>query len=139
VLSPSAKSIFGLQSKTLRLVCVVIVVLLSITITVSQRIDGRTVVFPITIDWNKQKNVTRYRLQIAADEKFQDVFFDGRVNGNRYVVTNLLPGAYYWRVAPADAGLGEFSRAARFFLSGGVVTTVQPVNRFGGSGKYRRY
>ncbi len=90
-----------------------------------QQSDGQTVVFPITIQWSKQKNVNRYRLQIAADEKFQNVFFDGQVRGNRYTVNELSPGFYYWRVAAADAQLGAFSQPVRFFLSGGVITQVK--------------
>jgi hypothetical protein len=90
-----------------------------------QQTTAREIAFPVPIQWNKQNCVTRYRLQIAADEKFQDVFFDGRVNGERYVVSGFSPGYYYWRVAPADSQLGNFSRPIRFFISGGVVTTVR--------------
>jgi hypothetical protein len=141
VLLPSAKSIFSSRSKNLRPVFLLLVVLVamgSVGIAVSQQgygqqTNGRLIVFPVTIQWNKQKNVARYRLQIAADEKFQDVFFDGRVAGNRYVVKDLLPGAYYWRVAPADSQLGAFSPPLRFFLSGGVVTTVELPHRLSGS------
>jgi hypothetical protein len=95
-----------------------------------QQTTPREIVFPVPIQWNRQRGVNRYRLQIAADGKFQDVFFDGRVMGNRYVVTSLSPGDYYWRVAPAEAQVGAFSRPTRFFVSGGVVKTV----RFPGRG-----
>lgn len=123
----SAKTTFRLQSKTLRLVLFLI---LSLSLTSSsfvtgQQSNGRVVVFPVTLQWNKQKDVSRYRLQIAADEKFQDVYFDSPVYGNRHVVKDLPPGTYYWRAAPADFQLGAFSPPVRFFLSGGVVTTVQ--------------
>jgi hypothetical protein len=129
---PSAKSIFGLQSNKLRLVFLLLVVLVSAGYSrtaLSQQINGRVIVFPVTIQWNKQKGVARYRLQIASDEKFQDVFFDGRVGGNRYTVKDLLPGSYYWRVASADTQVGTFSYPARFFLSGGVITNVQRPGR----------
>lgn len=98
-----------------------------------QQPTGREIVFPVPIQWNKQKGVTRYRMQIAADEKFQDVFIDRRVSGSRYVVSDLSPGSYYWRVAPAESQLGEFSRPVRFFVSGGVVTTVRLPNRAAGA------
>ena len=91
------------------------------------------IVFPITIQWNKQESVRKYRLQIAADEKFQDVFFDGLVAGNRYTVKALAPGSYYWRVAPADSQVGGFSRPVRFFLSGGAIISVQLSKRGSGS------
>ena len=90
----------------------------------AQQATGREVIFPVTIHWSRQKNVSRYRLQIAADEKFENVFFDRRVSGDRYIVNELSPGYYYWRVASADLQVGEFSRPVRFFISGGVVTSV---------------
>jgi hypothetical protein len=136
VLLPPTKFFFASQSKNLRLVLLLVVMLVSsgsVRTTASQPGDGNLIVFPVTIQWNKQKSVTRYRLQIAADEKFQNVFFDGRVTGYRYTVKDLFPGAYYWRVAPADSQLGAFSQPVRFFLSGGVVTTVQLPRRVSGS------
>jgi hypothetical protein len=89
----------------------------------------REFAFPVPIQWNKQKGVTRYRLQIAADEKFQNFFLDVPVVGGRYVVIGLSPGYYYWRVAPAGSHLGDFSKAVRFFISGGIVTPVRVLNR----------
>ena len=68
--------------------------------------------------------VTWYRLQIGGDETFRNIFYDRRVFGGRYTVSNLPPGYYYWRIAPADDQLGAFSRPVRFFVSGGVVTPV---------------
>ncbi len=94
---------------------------------------GHAIAFPTPIQWNKQRSVGRYRLQIAGDERFQDVFYDGLVTGERYVVSSVPPGYYYWRVAAADFDLGEFSKPVRFFVSGGVVTTVRlPARAAGG-------
>jgi hypothetical protein len=135
VSSPLAKPSFNLHSRNLRLIFALIVLLAatgSSGIASSQQF-GQVVVFPVTIQWNKQQSVSRYRLQIAADEKFQDVFFDGRVAGNRYTVDKLPPGSYYWRVAPADPQLGAFSHPVRFFLSGGAVISVQLSKRPAGS------
>ena len=84
----------------------------------------REISFPVAIQWNKQADVSTYRLQIAADEKFRDVFFDGQVTGERYVANDLPPGSYFWRVAPGDPNLGQFSPAVRFFVSGGIVKRV---------------
>jgi hypothetical protein len=89
-----------------------------------QQTGGREIAFPVTIRWNRQKAANKYRLQIAADERFQNVFFDRRVTGDRYVVKELSPGYYFWRVAPAELQVGEFSRPIRFFISGGVVMPV---------------
>jgi hypothetical protein len=91
----------------------------------AQQPEGRALVFPVTIQWNKQKAVREYRLQIAADEKFQDVFLDKRITGDRYIASELAAGSYYWRVAPAQPQLGYFSRPAKFFVSGGIVTSVK--------------
>jgi outer membrane protein assembly factor BamB len=52
------------------------------------------------IVWTKQPGVNRYRLQVAADAQFQDVLFDRLVEGDEYVVRDLNPGNYFWRVAP---------------------------------------
>lgn len=90
----------------------------------AQNSAGREVIFPVTIEWARQKTVTRYRLQIAADEAFQNIYFDRRLVGNRYSIAELSPGYYFWRVAAADNAVGSFSRPIRFFISGGVVTSV---------------
>lgn len=83
---------------------------------------GETLVFPASIQWPRQRGVTWYRLQIGGDEAFRDIYQDRRVLGDKARISDLDPGYYYWRIAPADDQLGEFSRPVRFFLSGGVVT-----------------
>ena len=119
------------QSRKLRLlVLAAIVIAPSLYLPArAQETTAREVVFPVTIQWNREKDVKRYRLQIAADEKFQNVFLDRRVAGDRFVVSELSPGYYYWRVAPADAELGDFSRPVRFFISGGTIIPVRLANR----------
>jgi len=86
----------------------------------------RPIAFPTTIQWNKQRGVTKYRLQIAEDEKFSNIYYDGPVVGERYTVTGLAPGYYYWRIAPSERQTGAFLKAARFFVSGGVVVSGMP-------------
>jgi hypothetical protein len=81
------------------------------------------IVFPTTIRWNKQRGVTKYRLQIANDADFRNVFYDGRIVGEQYVVTGLAPGYYYWRIAPSEGQTGAFLKPVRFFVSGGFVVT----------------
>jgi hypothetical protein len=93
-----------------------------------QQTPGREIAFPKTIQWNKQRGVTRYRLQVAGDKQFQNVFFDGPVAGEQYVVSGLSAGYYYWRVAPVDSR-AAFSLPVRFFISGGVVTRVRVTGR----------
>ncbi len=89
----------------------------------AQQTPGREIAFPLTIQWHKQKGVTRYRLQIAGDDGFQNVFFDGPVIGERYIVRGVSAGYYYWRVAAIDSR-AAFSWPMRVFISGGVVTPV---------------
>jgi outer membrane protein assembly factor BamB len=55
----------------------------------------------ILVRWQGKPGVSRYRLQLATDEKFEDVVFDQAVEGRQYVVRDLPPGNYFWRVAPA--------------------------------------
>lgn len=68
----------------------------------------------VRIKWDKQEGVSRYRIQIAGDERFSDVFFDGKVTGQEYVTKDLAPGTYYWRVAPADYQTRAFLKPVRF-------------------------
>lgn len=97
------------------------------TFAVGQQAGSRLISFPVAIQWNRQKGVAKYRLQIASDESFRNIFFDGRVQGERYTATGLPPGYYYWRTAPADASTGRFSVPVRFFVSGGAaITPVLP-------------
>jgi len=83
---------------------------------------GQTLVFPTSIHWPRQQNVSWYRLQIGGDETFSDIYSDRRVLGDSFRVRDLDPGYYYWRIAPADNQVGAFSRPLRFFVPGGVVT-----------------
>ncbi|HKR01862.1 MAG TPA: PQQ-binding-like beta-propeller repeat protein, partial [Pyrinomonadaceae bacterium] len=60
--------------------------------------------------WPGQQGVLRYRLQFARDEQFNDIVFDRAVYGTEYVVTELGPGRYFWRVAPAVKETGTYSK-----------------------------
>ena len=93
------------------------------TIAQGQQVTSRAISFPTSIQWTKQKGVGKYRLQIASDETFRNIFFDARVSGERYTVTGLPAGYYFWRTAPADYSTGQFSRPVRFFVSGGAVVS----------------
>ena len=57
----------------------------------------------ILVRWQGRPGVNRYRLQLATEERFADVVFDRAVEGRQYVVKDLPPGNYFWRVAPAAA------------------------------------
>ncbi|MDT7603122.1 MAG: hypothetical protein QOF61_1119 [Acidobacteriota bacterium] len=62
-----------------------------------------------TVGWEPLPGITRYRLQVSRDARFNDIVFDGAVNGLSQVVP-LAPGRYYWHVAPAAKETGKFSR-----------------------------
>lgn len=81
--------------------------------------------------WGGQQGVLRYRLQLAKDEQFKDIVFDRAVFGTEYVVTELGPGKYFWRVAPAVKETGTFSTARPIEIvengkSGGTETAIPP-------------
>jgi outer membrane protein assembly factor BamB len=61
-----------------------------------------------TLRWDARPGVTRYRLQVALDPRFNDIVYDGAVNGLEQKVP-LAPGRYYWRVAPAPKETGRYS------------------------------
>jgi hypothetical protein len=131
VLLLSAKTVSAFPLNTVQLLFAFAVVLASATLFLSataQQTRSREITFPATLQWKKQTSVTRYRLQVASDEKFQDVLFDKPITGERYVVSALSPGYYYWRVAPIDSP-SRVSKSVRFFVSGGVVRTVHLPNR----------
>lgn len=100
------------------------VLLIFPVLALAQQTATRSISFPTQIQWTRQKGVARYRLQIASDENFRSIFFDGRVNGERYTVSGLPPGYYYWRTAASDRSTGQFSKPVRFFVSGGAVLSV---------------
>ncbi len=123
------RSSLGLDSLTRLITQLGLALALSFTLAGSTFILGqqagtKLISFPVAIQGPRQKDVARYRLQIASDETFRDIFFDGRVPGERYTATALPPGYYYWRTAPADSSTGRFSTPVRFFVSGGA--TISP-------------
>jgi outer membrane protein assembly factor BamB len=74
----------------------------------------------VVVRWAGRSGIRRYRLQLATDEKFSDIVFDRAVEGQQYTVTELAPGDYYWRVAPAAAETSSFSQPQR------VTVTAAP-------------
>src|SRR6266498_2278883 len=83
----------------------------------SQRESSTTV----HLRWGARPGVSRYRLQLSRDRAFGDIVFDRVVTGSDYQINDLLPGNYFWRIAPLTTGLGEFSTAAPIEISEGVV------------------
>ena len=114
-LSSSADSIkrfLKVRGTKLRLPLVLSLLLAGSMFALGQQ-PTRLISFPVAIQWTRQKGVAKYRIQIANDESFRNIFFDARVNGERYTASGLPPGYYYWRAAPADFSTGRFSTAVR--------------------------
>jgi outer membrane protein assembly factor BamB len=90
----------------------------------------------ILVRWQGKPGVNRYRLQLATDEKFEDIVFDQAVEGRQYVVKDLPPGNYFWRVAPAAAETSiTYSHPERVTLGGeqkvAVSSVVMPADATG--------
>ncbi len=62
------------------------------------------------IKWEGTPKIARYRLQLSSNEQFSDIIFDKLVQGREYTVTELAPGRYFWRVAPAAGETGAYSK-----------------------------
>lgn len=72
----------------------------------------------ILVRWQGRPGVDRYRLQLATDERFEDIVFDQAVEGRQYVVKGLPPGNYFWRVAAAAAETSvSYTKPERVTLS----------------------
>jgi len=65
----------------------------------------------VHLRWGPRPGVSRYRVQLAHDRNFADIVFDRVVNGLETDVNDIDPGRYFWRVAPLNGRLGEFSSA----------------------------
>jgi outer membrane protein assembly factor BamB len=90
----------------------------------------------ILVRWQGKPGVNRYRLQLATDEKFEDIVFDQAVEGRQYVVKDLPPGNYFWRVAPAAAETSvTYSQPERVNLGSeqkvSVASIVMPADATG--------
>jgi outer membrane protein assembly factor BamB len=88
----------------------------------------------VVIRWQGRAGVRRYRLQLATDDKFSDIVFDRAVEGRQYTVTELAPGVYYWRVAPAAAETSSFSRPERVMVAAGSAAITSPEANTGTKG-----
>lgn len=100
--------------------------LLAITLTSSTFISGQVNVSSSAqpnlprLKWTKPTGAERYRLQIARDDRFNDVLFDGIVSGEEYLVKDLLPGSYYWRLTSLESGKA-LRPATRFEVKSNVT------------------
>jgi hypothetical protein len=60
-----------------------------------------------TLSWEARGAAQRYRLQVSRDAGFDDIVFDGAVEGLEHTLP-LAPGTYFWRVAPAPKETGRY-------------------------------
>lgn len=87
--------------------------------------NGNTVPPTTNLQWNSVEDASRYRVQVATDSLFTDLFLhDSTVVFTNRIVSGLAsPATYYWRVAAgSDKGWGAYSQI-RSFRTGAVPTT----------------
>jgi outer membrane protein assembly factor BamB len=90
---------------------------------------AQTRVTPKTVRWTSVPGVKTYRLQIANDEQFQDVLSDRLVDGSEYVVEDLTPGRYYWRIAPLDGSdTVQFLKPTAFEIKISLLAAPTPLS-----------
>jgi outer membrane protein assembly factor BamB len=73
----------------------------------------------VVVRWPGAKGVGRYRLQVATDERFEDIVLDLAVEGRQHALSGLKPGTYYWRVAAAAREAGAYSKPERLTVAAG--------------------
>ncbi len=69
--------------------------------------DGATYAYQrkapqVEMSWNPVPEARAYRIVVAHDSGFRKVFADETVSGTKFLVRNLQPGTYYWRVRAQD-------------------------------------
>jgi len=112
--SPIVNSSYRFKFAALALTQALLLASLCSSATFGQQKCNRPQAPVARIQWNKQPGVTKYRVQIASDDKFSDVLFDGLIEGSEYVVRDLGPGHYYWRIAQAETETGQFEKPIPF-------------------------
>jgi len=81
----------------------------------------------VHLHWGARPGVVRYRLQLSLDQDFRDIVFDRIVSGTATDINDLAPGKYFWRVAPLNKNLGDFSSAAVIEITAAdTATEINP-------------
>ena len=111
---PAVKRIHRFQTAASLLLAALIIVCRPVSFATAGQERNPTQATVAHIEWSKQRGATRYRLQIASDEQFSDVLFDGLITGNQYIVSDLPAGHYYWRVSRVGREAGRFIKAVPF-------------------------
>lgn len=62
----------------------------------------KTIIQKALVSWHARPFVETYRLQISTDKEFSDVVRDLSVGANRYQMSELPSGKYFWRVSVRD-------------------------------------
>ncbi len=56
----------------------------------------------VNLKWNGVEGAKKYRVVVARDKSFRNLFVQERVGGTSLRLGNLKPGTYYWRVRALD-------------------------------------
>jgi outer membrane protein assembly factor BamB len=115
------------RTSWLLLLTLLLVLLTSVGNTVAQAHNTPAQADITRLQWNKQPGIDRYRLQIAKDDQFNDVLFDGVVAGQEYVVKDLEPGRYYWRLTSLDPRKGQLQPPTPFEVPSAKIPSSEKV------------
>ena len=75
-------------------------------------------------EWSEAANASNYRLQIASDERFENIVLDQVVSTlSLRPIEALSPGDYYWRTTAVNRCGGATSAAFRFTLTPSTSTS----------------
>jgi outer membrane protein assembly factor BamB len=113
------------HAKTLTLLLLCAFAFLVAPLALTRAATGAPQEIETTLGWEPIPGVTRYRLQVSTDARFNDIVFDGAVSGLSQVVP-LAPGKYYWHVAPAPKETGRYS-PTRVIEVGVTATSPTPI------------
>lgn len=56
----------------------------------------------VDLKWKMVEGASRYRIVVAHDRSFRNIFAEERIAGTSLRLRNLRPGTYYWRVRSLD-------------------------------------
>ncbi len=76
---------------------------------------GRPVL--VGFNWQPHPEATRYHFMIARDSGFSQIVAEDYLLTNRFAMSALDPGIYYWRVSPQAGDIeGQYSKTRHFYV-----------------------
>jgi len=93
--------------------------------------DGKVYTFQrkvprVILSWEPVNGAGAYRIVVARDSQFNNIFIDEVLLNNSLVAGNMEPGSYYWRVTAQDAdGIESAFSASRTIKTTQDITPPQ--------------